>query len=246
MKPAENELTFEDFPLDEGILEGVRAAGFKLPSPIQALAIPEALAGKDIIGQAHTGTVKTAAFGLPLMSRLTRKGGVEVVVVTPTRELAGQVSDEMFRLGKKAGVKTTVVCGGEGYARQIKMVNGGAHVLVATPGRLLDLLKGGRLKDFSPSMIVLDEADEMLDMGFLEDVKSIFEYMPEERQTLLFSATMPKPIAKLAETILNKPVLLKTVVDGEKTNQDIDQRYYVIHENERESALVRLMEELGG
>jgi ATP-dependent RNA helicase DeaD len=234
---------FNDFGLKESLMEGIIAAGFKVPSEIQQQAIPVVMTGADVIGQAHTGTGKTAAFGLPAMHRMDFKGGIEMLVIVPTRELAVQVSDEIYRLGRFAGVKTGTVLGGQSYTRQIKMINEQLHVLVATPGRLLDLLESNKFRKFLPSIVVLDEADEMLDMGFLDDIKAIFEFLPEYRQTLLFSATMPAPIQKLAEQILHEPVTIKTIESHESTNQDIEQLYCVIEEREREDAVIRLMDD---
>ncbi len=232
--------TFNDFGLVEEILKGALEAGFKIPSPIQVEAIPEILAGKDLVGQAHTGTGKTAAFGLPAMSKMMQEDG-KILVITPTRELATQVSDELYRLGRFAGVRTVTVYGGQSYSRQVKLVEQGAKVVVATPGRLLDLLSSGKLEGFNPSIVVLDEADEMLDMGFLEDIKEIFKFMPTNRQTLLFSATMPPPIQDLAKRILNNPTFVK-VITSETTNKDIKQLYYIIEEHERDDAIIRLVD----
>ncbi len=231
---------FDDFKLAEDILKGAKEAGFKVPSPIQVQAIPVVLSGKDMVGQAHTGTGKTAAFGLPAMS-MNIANDEKILVITPTRELATQVSDELYRLGRFAGVRTVTVYGGQSYSRQLKLIEQGAKIIVATPGRLLDLLTSGRLKNFNPSIIILDEADEMLDMGFLEDIKEIFKFMPDERQTLLFSATMPPPIQDLARRILKTPVFVK-VAASEATNKDIRQLYYVIDEYERDDAIIRLID----
>jgi len=232
---------FEALGLAEHILEGVRQAGFRVASPIQAEAIPVVLAGRDIVAQAHTGTGKTAAFGLPSMSLLDPKGGVGLLVITPTRELCMQVSEELYRLGQFAGLHTCAIYGGQSYTRQIDSIRRGAQIVVATPGRLKDLLEGKRLGKFAPQIVVLDEADEMLDMGFLDDIRSIFSHLPEERQTLLFSATMPRPIQQLAATILNNPERI-AITQRETTNANIEQRYYVIEEHEREDALIRLMD----
>ncbi|QSH40587.1 DEAD/DEAH box helicase [Lentisphaerota bacterium ZTH] len=234
---------FTAFGLEDEIYEGVLAAGFKTPSEIQEQAIPPVLEGRDVIAQAHTGTGKTAAFSLPAMSRMYLDRGVEMLVLTPTRELAIQVSDEIYRLGRYAGVRTGTVCGGQSYHRQITMINRGINVVVATPGRMLDLLTSGSLSYFEPSVVVLDEADEMLDMGFLDDIKEIYKFLPDERQNLLFSATMPPQITKLAKTILKDPVVIKTVQDDGSTNSDIEQQYCVIEENEREDAIIRLIED---
>ena len=235
---------FEVFKLKEALNEGIREAGFKVPSAIQEQAIPVVLSGVDVIAQAHTGTGKTAAFGLPAMNMMKMNCGIELLVIVPTRELAIQVSDEIFRLGRFAGVRTGTVYGGQSYERQLSMINRGLHALTATPGRLLDLLKSGKLRDFNPSMVVLDEADEMLDMGFLDDIREIFTYLPEKRQNLLFSATMPDPIRKLANTILTKPVIIKTIEDSDTTTAvNVNQLYYVIEEREREDAIIRLIDD---
>ncbi len=146
--------TFDQFSFSEPIVRAIREAGFRQPSPIQAEVIPIILSGRDLIGQAHTGTGKTAAFCLPALQRMKGGCGVELLVVTPTRELAAQVSDEIYRLGHHADVRTVAITGGESYARQLKLANGGCQVVVATPGRMLDLLKSGKVKSFQPSMVV--------------------------------------------------------------------------------------------
>jgi ATP-dependent RNA helicase DeaD len=234
-------VTFQDLGLKKQILNSIKKAGFTVPSPIQAQAIPVVLSGRDMVGQAHTGTGKTAAFGLPALNNMKRDAGVEVLVITPTRELATQVSDELFKYGKDLGVRTTTIYGGSSYKRQIDLIKRGAGIVVATPGRLLDILKRDMLDDFAPSMVILDEADEMLDMGFLDDINEIFSYLPTSRQTLLFSATMPKPIKLLAERILENPEFI-SITKGETTNADISQQYYVIDEHERDDAIIRLMD----
>ena len=237
----EKVITFDDLGLKKEILQSVKDAGFTIPSPIQAAAIPFILAGRDIVGQAHTGTGKTAAFGLPALNNIDVRNGVGILVITPTRELATQVSDELFKYGRNIGAKTVTVYGGSSYNRQIDLIERGASVVVATPGRLLDILKKNLIKDFAPSIVVLDEADEMLDMGFLDDINEIFSYLPSNRQTLLFSATMPKPIKLLAERILDNPEFI-SITKGETTNSDINQEYYVIEESERDDAIIRLMD----
>ncbi|WP_372999973.1 DEAD/DEAH box helicase [Sulfurimonas sp.] len=234
-------LTFADLGLSKDILRSVQQAGFVTPSPIQAAAIPLVLQGRDIVGQAHTGTGKTAAFGLPALNNIDVRNGVEILVITPTRELATQVSDELFKYGRNINARTVTVYGGSSYKRQIDLIERGASVVVATPGRLLDILKKDMVKDFTPSIVVLDEADEMLDMGFLDDINEIFSYLPTNRQTLLFSATMPKPIKLLAERILDNPEFI-SITKGETTNTDIEQLYYVIEESERDDAIIRLMD----
>jgi len=232
-------MTFTDFNLKDSILQAVTEAGFKEPSPVQKEAIPLVLEGHDIIAQAQTGTGKTAAFGLPIMSKMKADGSVEGLVIVPTRELAMQVSDELYRFGKFAGLKTATVYGGTAYGKQIERIKQ-ASIVVATPGRLQDLLMSGKIK-LNPQFVVLDEADEMLDMGFLDEIKNIFTFLPKERQTLMFSATMPKGIRKLAEEILNDPKTV-SITKSESTNSKITQYYYVVQERERDDALVRLID----
>ncbi|WP_345985129.1 DEAD/DEAH box helicase [Sulfurimonas sp. HSL-1656] len=233
--------SFDDFGLRDEILQSIRYAGFKVPSPIQQQAIPLVLEGRDVVGQAHTGTGKTAAFGLPTLSQMSLDRGVEALIIVPTRELANQVSDELFKYGKKLGIHTVTVYGGSSYNRQIGLIERGAQVVIATPGRLKDILERNMLSDFAPSTVILDEADEMLDMGFLDDINTIFDFLPTDRQTLLFSATMPKPIKALAERILVNPAFV-SITQEETTNKDIAQQYYVIEENERDDAIIRLLD----
>jgi ATP-dependent RNA helicase DeaD len=232
-------MTFSDFNFKDTLNQAINDAGFKEPSPVQADAIPLILEGHDLIGQAQTGTGKTAAFGLPVIQQMVGNKGVEALVIVPTRELAMQVSDELFRFGKTAGLKTATVYGGTPYNRQIDRINQ-ANIIVATPGRLQDLLKTNRIK-INPAFVILDEADEMLDMGFLEEIKNIFTYLPEERQTLMFSATMPKQIKILAEKILKSPKSV-TITKSERTNTDITQTFYVVADYERDDALLRLID----
>ncbi len=237
----ENLVTFETFGLRKEIMQSINYAGFKIPSPIQQMVIPVIMEGRDVVGQAHTGTGKTAAFGLPALNKMHLKGGIETLIITPTRELANQVSDEIFKYGKHLGVRTVTIYGGSSYNRQMDLIERGAQVIIATPGRLLDMLSRDMLKGFTPSTVILDEADEMLDMGFLDDINEIFTYLPTERQTLLFSATMPAPIKHLAERILVNP-FFASITKSETTNTDITQQYYVIEESERDDAIIRLMD----
>ena len=232
-------MTFEEFGFKSKLLNAIQDAGFKEPSPVQKEAIPVVLQGRDIVAQAHTGTGKTAAFGLPILEKLELNGTVEAVVIVPTRELAVQVSDELFKFGRFLGIKTATVYGGSSYSRQLKHIEH-ASIIVATPGRFLDLLNNGQI-EINPSFVVLDEADEMLDMGFLEDIKSIFKFLPTNRQTLMFSATMPKEIKELSKTILNNPHFV-SITTGEVTNKNIKQHYYVVEEHERDDALIRLLD----
>ena len=236
-------MTFNEFSFHKELLKGIKIAGFREASPIQEMAIPIIQKGEDLVGQAHTGTGKTAAFGLPFLNKIANKEIACALVITPTRELATQVSDELYHLGRFCGIRTITVYGGVGYGRQIALINKGVQVVVATPGRLKDLYKKGKIDSFNPEIVVLDEADEMLDMGFLEEIKEIFEYIPQNRQTLLFSATMPEPIKELANNILTNPQFISVVgKDESTTNNIIEQRYYVINENQRDKAIVRLLE----
>jgi ATP-dependent RNA helicase DeaD len=232
-------MTFTEFNFRPELTKAIETAGFKEPSPIQEQAIPIILAGKDIVGQAQTGTGKTAAFGLPILNKLELDGSVEAVIIVPTRELANQVSDEIFRFGKFLGISTAAIYGGTSYSRQLKHIEK-ASVIVATPGRFLDLLRGGKI-NIAPKYVVLDEADEMLDMGFLDDIKEIFTFMPSDRQTLLFSATMPQAIKELAKRILVEPEFI-TITKSEMTNANITQSFYVVEEFERDEALIRLLD----
>jgi len=241
VKEEEKTITFDELGLKQELLKSVKYAGFTTPSPIQAQAIPVVIAGCDMVGQAHTGTGKTAAFSLPALHNMKIDGSVEMLVITPTRELATQVSDEIFKYGRNLGAKTVTVYGGSSYKRQLDLIARGASVVVATPGRMLDILKRNMLNNFAPNIVVLDEADEMLDMGFLDDINEIFSYLPSNRQTLLFSATMPAPIKTLASKILKNPEFI-SITKGETTNTDIEQSYYVIDEHERDDAIIRLMD----
>ncbi|CAA6821237.1 MAG: DEAD-box ATP-dependent RNA helicase CshA (EC [uncultured Sulfurovum sp.] len=236
-------MIFNEFNFHKDLLKGVKIAGFKEPSPIQEMVIPIIEKGEDLVGQAHTGTGKTAAFGLPLMDKIAKKEIERALVITPTRELATQVADELYHLGRFCGIRTITVYGGVGYGRQIALINKGVQIVVATPGRLKDLYKKGKIDAFNPEIIVLDEADEMLDMGFLEEIKEIFEYIPQNRQTLLFSATMPEPIKELANEILTNPQFVSVVNENDGVaNNVIEQEYYVIEESQRDEAIVRLLE----
>ncbi|GAB6045494.1 DEAD/DEAH box helicase [Caminibacter profundus] len=230
-------MTFNEFNLKREILRRLEEIGFEKPSPIQEKAIPVVLEGRDVVAQAQTGTGKTAAFALPILSKMQK--GEKALVITPTRELAIQVSEEVFRFGKYLGVHTATVYGGSSYSRQIKHIQN-SEFIIATPGRLLDLLKSGKI-DIAPSFIILDEADEMLDMGFLDDIKEIFKFIPSDRQTLLFSATMPAPIKELAKSILKEPEFI-TITKKQVTNENIKEYFYVIDEHERKDALIRLID----
>lgn len=235
------QISFNDLGLKKSVLKGVEAAGFGTPSPIQSQAIPAVLKGGDVIAQAQTGTGKTAAFVLPILHNLKNNGEIEALIITPTRELAIQISDEAFKLGRFCRTRTICVYGGQNIKHQISFLDKKPQIMIATPGRLLDHLQNNRLRNFTPRIIVLDESDEMLDMGFLDSIEEIFSYLPEEIQVLLFSATMPKPIQELADKLLINPTKIK-IAPAEVTNHDITQKYYVINENERNEAIIRLLD----
>ncbi len=236
-------MRFTDFNFHPDIAKGVKIAGFREPSPIQQEAIPLVMDGIDLVAQAHTGTGKTAAFGLPILEKIANGEIEKALVITPTRELATQVSDELYHLGRFGGIRTLAVYGGVGYGRQIALINKGVQIVVATPGRLKDLYQKGKIDNFNPEIVVLDEADEMLDMGFLESVKEIFNYIPQNRQTLLFSATMPEPIKDLADTLLYRPEFISVVREEDATtNNKIKQSYFVIEEEQRDEVIVNLLD----
>ncbi|MGE8603668.1 DEAD/DEAH box helicase, partial [Bordetella trematum] len=204
-------MSFADLGLVPSILSAVESAGFTEPTPVQAAAIPRALAGQDLMVSSQTGSGKTAAFMLPALNRIAgqsanRGVGVQVLVLTPTRELAMQVSDATTAYGANLpGLRTAVVVGGVPYGAQLKALSRRVDVLVATPGRLIDHLKAGRVKLNTVHTLVLDEADRMLDMGFIEDIETIIERLPNSRQTLLFSATLDGSVARLAEKMMREP-----------------------------------------
>jgi len=236
-------MKFRDFDFNPCLQKGIKIAGFSEPSPIQQEAIPLILDGFDLVAQAHTGTGKTAAFGLPILEKIANNEIQRALIITPTRELATQVSDELYYLGRFCGIRTLAVYGGAPYGRQIALINRGVDIVVATPGRLKDLYQKGKISDFNPEVVVLDEADEMLDMGFLDSVREIFEYIPQNRQTLLFSATIPEPIKDLAQSLLYNPEYISVINEGDDTtNQDIEQVYFVIDEEQRDEAIVKLLE----
>ena len=204
--------TFKDLHLSRNIEKAIEELGFEEPTPIQSQAIPFILEGRDVIGQAQTGTGKTAAFGIPALEMVNvRSKRTQALVLCPTRELANQVADEMGKLGKYTGTKILPVYGGQNIERQIKALKRGVQIVIGTPGRVMDHIERGTLNLSNVQMFVLDEADEMLDMGFREDIESIFSSIPEGRQTILFSATMPKPIMKLTKKYQQDPELVKTI-----------------------------------
>jgi ATP-dependent RNA helicase DeaD len=239
-------LRFDELGLSEDTLKAVQEMGFETASPIQSQAIPLVMAGHDVIGMAQTGTGKTAAFGLPMIEALEPfSKNVEGLILCPTRELAMQVSDEMKKLSKfKKGVFITTVYGGDSIERQIKSLKSGANIVVGTPGRVIDMIERRALKLQNVKMAVLDEADEMLDMGFREDIESILQETPEERQTVLFSATMSKQILALTKNYQREPKMVK-VVKNEITNENIEQLYYDVKGRAKMEVMTRLIDYYG-
>ena len=241
MNTSEKEPAFESLGLNPRVLASVEKAGFTKPSPIQEQVIPVILSESDVVAQAKTGSGKTAAFLLPALDLIEGEEETGLLVITPTRELADQVCGEVRRFGSSLGIKATAIYGGSSYSDQKRALDRGVQAIVATPGRLLDLLKRNRIPNFSPAVVVIDEADEMLDMGFIGDIEEIFSYLPVKRQALMFSATMPKPIKKLAGKLLSSPKWIEAA-GGEETHQDITELFYLSKEHERLPILIRLIE----
>ncbi|TWI59711.1 DEAD/DEAH box helicase [Halalkalibacter nanhaiisediminis] len=234
--------TFHEFGLDHKVVRAVTEMGFEEATPIQTATIPTALEGKDIIGQAQTGTGKTGAFGVPLINRINvEEDHVQALILAPTRELANQVAESLVTFGKHKGVRTVVVYGGQDMRKQIRDLKRKPHVIVATPGRLMDHMRRKTIRLQQVEMVVLDEADEMLNMGFIEDIETILKEIPSERQTLLFSATMPKRIEKLAQTFMKDPQLI-AVKAKEVTMENIEQQYVELNERQKFDTLCRLID----
>ncbi len=238
----QNEYTnFGELKISRKTAHALADMGFEEPTPIQSKAIPLLLAGVDVIGQAQTGTGKTAAFGIPIVEKIKAKEGVQALVVTPTRELAIQVAEEISRIGKYKRIKTLPIYGGESIERQVRALRFGVHVVIGTPGRLLDHLRRKTLKLDQVKIVVLDEADEMLDMGFIEDVEAIMKATSEDRQTLFFSATISKEVQELTGRYLKNPEYI-TVSRDNITVPQIDQVYYETKEHHKVETLTRLLD----
>ena len=235
-------LQFEDLGLKPQILRGLYKMGFEHPSPIQAKAIPAALEGRDLVGQAQTGTGKTAAFGIPVLQMTDPDiKKVQALILCPTRELAIQVANEIRNMAAfMHGIKVLPIYGGQDISRQIKSLKG-VQIVVGTPGRVMDHMRRHTLKLSELKMIILDEADEMLNMGFREDIETILEKVPEERQTLLFSATMPKPIMDITKNYQRNAEVIK-IVKKELTVKNIEQYYFEIQKKNKKEILCRLLD----
>jgi ATP-dependent RNA helicase RhlE len=238
--------SFSELALIEPLQRALAAEDYRTPTPIQAQAIPHLLAGRDLLGVAQTGTGKTAAFALPILQRLAERRvaappkSARVLVLTPTRELALQIDDSFRRYGRHLPLRHAVIFGGGGQQPQVAAMARGVDILVATPGRLLDLMNQRHVRFDGLGILVLDEADRMLDMGFIRDVKRIIAALPRERQTLLFSATMPGDIAELAESVLRAPVKVE-VTPVASTVERIDQRVLFVDGGEKRALLAAVL-----
>lgn len=221
---------FNELGVSASIMKALEKMGFEEATPIQAETIPFALEGNDVIGQAQTGTGKTAAFGIPMIDKIDSKlRKVQGLVVAPTRELAIQVAEELNRLAKFTGIRALAIFGGQHMDRQIRALKDGPQIVVATPGRLMDHMRRRTIRTDAVQTAVLDEADEMLNMGFIDDIREILKSIPEDRQTLLFSATMPKEIRNIATTLMKSPKEVK-VKAKEMTVENIEQYFIEIPE----------------
>jgi ATP-dependent RNA helicase RhlE len=243
-------MTFNELHLINPLLEAVRKAGYETPTPIQKATIPLVLEGRDVLGCAQTGTGKTAAFALPILQRLNEtpargksgKKPIRALVIAPTRELAIQISESFDTYGAGLPFKNCVICGGVRQNRQIERLKEGVDILVATPGRLNDLIGQGFIRLGQIEIFVLDEADRMLDMGFINDIRRILHYIPKTRQTLFFSATLPPDVERLAMTILNDPATVK--VDAVNSAVDtVTQSLYYVDKVNKTKLLARLLRE---
>lgn len=241
-------MTFKELGIAAPILKALEAQGYENPTPIQEQAIPILLKGKDLLGVAQTGTGKTAAFGIPILHHIYQnnsglgKRKIKALVVTPTRELAIQIGDSFTAYGKFTGIKNTVIFGGVKQGKQTDELRKGVEILVATPGRLLDLMNQGFVSLRDLEFVVLDEADQMLDMGFIHDVKKIIAKLPPKRQSLFFSATMPKTIVELSQKILGDFEQV-TIKPQQATAEKVEQGIYFVAKDDKVKLLVHLIEE---
>lgn len=237
-------MKFNELKIQKNILRALREAGYEKPTPIQEEAIPPVLEGRDLLGCAQTGTGKTCAFSVPIIQRLCREEGkpgvIRALILTPTRELALQIYENVCQYARYTPVTATVIFGGVSQVPQVEAIQRGADILIATPGRLWDLMGQGIVKLNRVECFVLDEADRMLDMGFFPDVKRIIKYLPAKRQTLLFSATIPKEIAALADSLLKKPVRV-SITPSAKPVEKIEQKVYFVEKAEKRELLADII-----
>ncbi|REL37638.1 DEAD/DEAH box helicase [Rhodohalobacter sp. SW132] len=237
-------MKFTDFNLSDELIAGLNDLQFNEPTPVQEQAIPIVTEGRDLIAAAQTGTGKTGAFVIPIMERVLKSNreGIKALILSPTRELASQIDEQIFAIGYHAGISSATVIGGSDFSQQAKALKAGVDIIVATPGRLIDQNKVLGI-DFSKlEYFVLDEADRMLDMGFLPDMKKIISWLPEKRQTLLFSATMPKEIQKLAGSIMENPALVE--IERSKPSQSVEQRAYKLRSKQKVSLVKKIFDDL--
>ena len=225
-------------------MTGVRLSGYTTPTPIQSQAIPHALAGKDVIGMAQTGTGKTAAFVLPMLQRLQdhKRGNIRALVISPTRELAEQTNECIASLGRRTGIRCISLYGGVGMSQQVRDLRDGVDVAVACPGRLLDHIWQGKIDLSSVELLVIDEADRMFDMGFLPDIKNILKCLPEKRQTLLFSATMPDDVRSLVQTYLHEPVTVQ--IGHAAPVSSVSHALYPVRQHLKSALLMQLLRQV--
>ncbi|GAA4400033.1 DEAD/DEAH box helicase [Nibrella viscosa] len=242
-------MLFENLNVIEPILKALQTEGYTTPTPIQAQAIPIVLQGRDLLGCAQTGTGKTAAFAIPILQQLKDEAGpkqgprrIKCLILTPTRELAIQIGESFTAYGRNLNLKHTVVFGGVSQHAQVNAIKSGIDILIATPGRLLDLMGQGIISLKHIQIFVLDEADRMLDMGFIHDVKRVILQLPMKRQSLFFSATMPPDVAKLADTILTKPAKVE-VTPVSSTADTIQQALYYVDKNDKKKLLIHLLDD---
>lgn len=235
--------SFRDLGVSEPVLESIGEMGYEEPTPVQERTIPVLLEGRDAIAQALTGTGKTAAFGIPLVQRIdVKRRAPQAVVLAPTRELAVQVAEEISRIGRHRGLMLVPIYGGQPIERQLRVLRRGVHAIVATPGRLMDHMRRGTIKLSTVGMLVLDEADVMLDMGFLEDIEYVMAHLPTERLTALFSATMPDPILLLARRYMREPEIIRLSRPRALTVPETDQVYYEVPFRNKFDALCRVLD----
>jgi ATP-dependent RNA helicase RhlE len=237
-------LTFNDFNFDQSLIDGLQSMGYKLPTPIQQQAIPVIQDGKDLIACAQTGTGKTAAFVLPILDKIikTKKGGINTLIIAPTRELVLQIDQQIEGMAYFCGVSSIGIYGGNDgvtWERQARALREGVDIVIATPGRLIALLQSGDVKFDSIEHLILDEADRMLDMGFADDIKTILKYVPEKRQTVMFSATMAPKIRVLAGHLLQNPESINIAIS--KPAAGIVQQAYVVYDGQKEKILKEIL-----
>ena len=236
---------FEELGLNQDILKGIKDLGYEEPFPIQEAVIPVLLTGRDVVGQAHTGSGKTAAFALAMLQEIQPKNGIQGLIMAPTRELAMQITEEIKKFGKYTKIRVVTVYGGQGMGIQLDALDRGVEIVVATPGRLIDHLKRGSIELRDITHIVLDEADTMLDMGFIDDIQFILDLAPEDRVMSLYSATMPTEILRLSEEYLNNPK--QFLLDADDLSGDgIDQSYLVIKDRDKFKYLVDFIKPIKG